>query len=66
MYLLYAIKIFLGTWLAAGSTAAPAVIGTVLGALAPAGPALADRESAIEVELLNALSSLLGGALCGL
>ncbi|TMJ18703.1 MAG: hypothetical protein E6G92_02345 [Alphaproteobacteria bacterium] len=43
-----------GTWLAAGSTAAPAVIGTVLGALAPAGPALADRESAIEVELLNA------------
>jgi len=42
-----------GNWIAAGSAAAPAVIGTVLDALGPAGSALADTESAIEVELLN-------------
>jgi hypothetical protein len=42
-----------GTWIAAGSTAAPAAIGIALDALASAGAALADTESAIEVELLN-------------
>jgi hypothetical protein len=42
-----------GSWQAAGGTAAPAAIGTVLDALAAAGAALADTESAFEVELLN-------------
>jgi hypothetical protein len=42
------------SWLAAGGTAAPAAIGIAPGALAPAGAALADTESVLEVELLNA------------
>jgi len=41
------------SWQAAGGTAAPAAIGTALEALAPAGAALFDRDSAVEVELAN-------------
>jgi hypothetical protein len=41
------------SWLAAGGTAAPAVMGVTLGALAPAGSALFDRDSALDVELIH-------------
>jgi len=41
------------SWVSAGSTAAPAVIGVAVGALAAAGSALADLTSILEVELLN-------------
>jgi hypothetical protein len=43
-----------GSWTSPGGTAAPATIGSALDALAPAGSALADTESVLDVELLNA------------
>jgi hypothetical protein len=43
-----------GSWQASGTTAAPAVIGSVLDPLAPAGPALFDDRFSLEVELANA------------
>jgi hypothetical protein len=43
-----------GSWQAAGTTAAPAVIGTTVDALAPAGAALFDHRFSLEVELANA------------
>ncbi len=42
------------SWQAAGGTAAPAVLGTALDALPPAGSALFDDRAAIEVELAAA------------
>ncbi len=39
------------SWQDAGGTAAPAVLGTALDALGPAGSALFDRDSAVEIEL---------------
>ncbi|MEA3046560.1 MAG: hypothetical protein QOJ53_892 [Sphingomonadales bacterium] len=59
-----------GSWQAAGTTAAPAVIGSALGALAPAGSALFDDRCSLEVELANAAmwlegrgdDALIGGA----
>jgi len=59
-----------GSWQAAGATASPAMIGTALGALAPAGSALFDDRSSLEVELANAAmwlegrsdDALIGGA----
>ncbi|HEU0100551.1 MAG TPA: hypothetical protein VFQ67_17455, partial [Allosphingosinicella sp.] len=42
-----------GSWLASGPTAPPAVIGAALTIPAPAGPALIDERSRIDVELLN-------------
>lgn len=42
-----------GSWAAAGTTAPAAVLGTVLEAPEPAGPALIDERGAVEVELLN-------------
>jgi len=41
------------SWVTAGATAPPAVLGTALGVPAPAGSALVDERSAFEVELLN-------------
>jgi putative tail protein len=41
------------SWQAAGATAAPAALGTAATALAPAGSALFDRESAVEVALAS-------------
>ena len=41
------------SWLAAGATAAPAVMGATLGALPASGSALFDAESALDVELLH-------------
>jgi hypothetical protein len=41
------------SWQDLGGTAAPAVIGQALGALAPAGSALFDTVASLEVELLN-------------
>lgn len=41
------------TWQAAGSTAAPAVIGTSLSVLGPGGSALIDRQGSVEIVLLN-------------
>jgi hypothetical protein len=41
------------SWTAAGSTAAPAVVGTAIEVPAAAGSALIDERSRIEVELLN-------------
>jgi hypothetical protein len=41
------------SWQDLGSTAPPAVMGTVLDVLAPAGSALIDTISSLEVELLN-------------
>lgn len=41
------------SWSAAGATAAPAVIGTATGALAPRGAALFDEISTLDVELAN-------------
>ncbi|HEV2816070.1 MAG TPA: phage tail protein [Allosphingosinicella sp.] len=43
-----------GSWQAAGATAAPAAIGVADSALPPAGSALFDTVSALEVELANA------------
>jgi hypothetical protein len=42
-----------GSWQAAGATALPAVIGAALGSLPPAGPALIDTVSSVEVELAH-------------
>ncbi|HEX6374601.1 MAG TPA: phage tail protein [Allosphingosinicella sp.] len=42
-----------GSWIAAGATAPPAIIGTALDAPAGVGPALFDASSRIEIELLN-------------
>jgi hypothetical protein len=42
-----------GSWQAAGPTAAPAVIGSAIGALPAAGSALFDAASALDVELAN-------------
>ncbi len=39
------------SWQAAGGTAAPAVLGTMIGVLPPAGSALFDARAAVEVEL---------------
>jgi hypothetical protein len=41
------------SWTAAGSTAAPAVMGTAVDMLAPGGSALFDDRASLEVELLN-------------
>jgi hypothetical protein len=41
------------SWAAAGSTAPSSVLGTAVGAPAPAGSALADERGGFEVELLN-------------
>ena len=41
------------SWAAAGGSAPAAVLGAALDALAPAGPALFDRASTLEVELAN-------------
>ncbi len=41
------------SWQDKGATAGPAVIGTALAALPPAGPALFDTISSLEIELLN-------------
>ncbi len=41
------------SWIDAGSTAAPATMGTVIEALSAAGAALYDDRSSIEIELLN-------------
>lgn len=41
------------TWEAVGRTAAPAVVGTALGALEPGGSTLFDRRGSVEVELAN-------------
>ncbi len=41
------------SWQDVGSTAAPAVLGTALDALPPAGPALFDTTSSLEVELVH-------------
>ena len=41
------------SWQDLGGTAAPAVMGVVVDALAPAGPALFDTASSLEVELQN-------------
>jgi hypothetical protein len=41
------------SWEAAGATAPPAVIGVAVDALAPAGSALFDRDSTLDVELAN-------------
>jgi hypothetical protein len=41
------------SWVAAGATAPPAIIGTALSAPAAAGAALFDARSSVEVELLN-------------
>ncbi len=41
------------SWVAAGATAPPAILGTALSAAGPAGAALFDERSAVEVELLN-------------
>jgi hypothetical protein len=41
------------SWQAAGGTAAPAVMGTALAPLPPAGSALIDARSSIEVQLFN-------------
>jgi hypothetical protein len=42
-----------GSWVAAGVTAAPAVMGMALGILPPGGAALIDETAGVEVELLN-------------
>jgi hypothetical protein len=42
-----------GSWSAAGATAPSAVMGVALGVPAPAGSALIDERSRIEIELLN-------------
>lgn len=42
-----------GSWRAAGGTAAPAVMGTLVAPLAAGDPALIDRSGAIEVDLLH-------------
>lgn len=42
-----------GSWIAAGTTAPPAVLGTALTAPDSAGAALLDQRNAVEVELLN-------------
>jgi len=42
-----------GSWAAAGATAPAAVLGTALGAPAPAGSALIDEREGFEVELLS-------------
>ena len=42
-----------GSWQAAGATAAPATMGIAANALPPAGPALFDMVSVLEVELAN-------------
>jgi hypothetical protein len=42
-----------GSWIAAGVTAAPAVMGMVLGILPAGGAVLIDETASVEVELLN-------------